>query len=48
MLGMIPMSLMVICNLWASIGLFFQRNYPLALVFLCYAISTCGLMWASK
>lgn len=36
------------CYLWAAIDLAYQQKLGLALVFICYAIANCGLIWASR
>ena len=44
----IPIILMSLLNAWTSIGLIFEKNYPMALVFACYCVATLGLLWAVK
>ena len=40
----LPLFIMVACNLWAAIGQAIERNYMLAIVFTCYAVSTLALL----
>ena len=43
-----PLIAMTLLNLWTSMGLLVEKNYPMAVVFLCYAIATVGFIFATK
>lgn len=45
MVGWIPLIIMVICHCWVGIDLIYHDDYPMAIVFLAYAIATVGLLW---
>jgi hypothetical protein len=46
--ALIPLIAMTLLNLWTSLGLLVQKNYPMALVFFCYAVATVGFIFATK
>lgn len=46
--ALIPLIAMMLLNLWTSVGLLIQKNYPMALVFFCYAVATVGFIFATK
>jgi len=46
MTGWIPLALAASLNLWIAIGQGVDKNYPLALVFLCYAVSSMAFIWS--
>ena len=38
--AIIPLVLMTIGNTWVACGWYLQKNIPMCIVFLCYAVST--------
>lgn len=40
------LSAVTLLYLWTAFDLAATRNYPLALVFVAYAVANVGLMWA--
>jgi UDP-N-acetylmuramyl pentapeptide phosphotransferase/UDP-N-acetylglucosamine-1-phosphate transferase len=44
----IPLILATCLYLWISGGYLLERNYAMALVFLCYAGANIGFIWYNK
>ena len=46
MTGVVPLSLMATLHFWTCAGYALKRNYPMAVVFGCYGVSTLGFIWS--
>lgn len=44
-MNMIPMTIVTACHLWTCAGCIRQGDYPHALMWACYGLSTVALMW---
>jgi len=44
-MGIIPMIICLVCNLWAGISWLLKERYPMSICFFCWAGSTAALIW---
>lgn len=45
-MGVIPLTITLICYSWVAFDAIRGGNYPMAIVFIAYAAANLGFMWA--
>lgn len=43
-MGVVPMTIATLCYVWTACDLAMQRQFALALTFVCYALANVGLI----
>jgi len=44
-MGIIPLSIIAICQFWTTVDLILNKDYAWAVVFFCFGVSSLSFIW---